>query len=80
MFVGVLGTLAMTYVRARHAPDGGAVAVTCLALLMTFVVKDLTDDFFFRPNSLTFWAINGMLLALAVRLTPPRASPGSSRP
>lgn len=71
-FAAMLGALAWTYVQARHAPGGGGVAVTGLALLATFVVKNLTDDFFFRPNSLTFWALNGMLLALAAR-SPERA-------
>jgi hypothetical protein len=51
----------------RHAPAGGAITVTGLALIATFVVKNLTDDFYFRPGSLVFWAINGMLLALASR-------------
>jgi O-antigen ligase len=67
VFVSLLAALAHAYARVRHAPGGGAIAVAGLALIATFVVKDLTDDFFFRPNSLTFWAINGMLLALAAR-------------
>jgi hypothetical protein len=28
----------------------------------------MTDDFFFRPSSLVFWGIAGMLLGLAARL------------
>jgi hypothetical protein len=36
-----------------------------LAMLAGFVVKNLTDDFFYRHNALVFWAINGMLLGLA---------------
>jgi O-antigen ligase len=63
----MLGTLVYAYVRVRHAPAGGAITVTGLALIATFVVKNLTDDFYFRPGSLVFWAINGMLLALASR-------------
>jgi Lipid A core - O-antigen ligase and related enzymes len=67
VFVALLASLAQVYGRMRHAPAGGGVAVAGLALITTFVVKNLTDDFFFRPNSLTFWALNGMLLALATR-------------
>jgi O-antigen ligase len=67
VFTALLGSLAFAYARVRHSEEGGAVAVTGLATLATFVVKNLTDDFYFRPNSLTFWAITAMLLALAMR-------------
>jgi O-antigen ligase len=52
---------------ARLAPLG----VIGLALIAGFVVKNLTDDFFYRHNALVFWALNGMLLGLG-RATPPR--------
>lgn len=67
IFLALLATLVAAYARVRHAPAGAGVAVAGFALVATFLVKNLTDDFYFRPNSLTFWAINGMLLALAVR-------------
>ncbi len=38
-----------------------------LALLAGFVVKNLTDDFFYRHNALVFWALNGLLLGMARR-------------
>jgi O-antigen ligase len=75
VFVGLLAALGQAYARMRHLPHAGGVAVTGVALLATFVVKNLTDDFFFRPNSLTFWAINGMLLALASRGSPDSSPP-----
>ena len=65
--VAMLAALAHAYTRVRHQPLGGPVSIAGLALLATFVVKNLTDDFFFRPSSLTFWAMNGMLLALCAR-------------
>jgi O-antigen ligase len=68
VFMALLAALAHLYAGTRHLPAGGGIAVAGLALLATFVVKNLTDDFFYRPNSLTFWALNGMLLALAVRV------------
>ena len=79
--VGVLGlaalgvlffALAREYARflrdARVAPWG----VIGLATIAGFVVKNLTDDFFYRHNALVFWAINGILLGLASSLRPPR--------
>jgi hypothetical protein len=38
-----------------------------LAMLSGFVVKNLTDDFFWRHNALVFWALNGGLLGFAAR-------------
>jgi O-antigen ligase len=70
IFLAMLAALAHAYARVRHTPWGAPVAITGLALLATFVVKNLTDDFFYRPASLTFWAMNGMLLALCVRAAP----------
>lgn len=68
-FVAMLASLVHAYARLRHTPAAAPIAVTGLAMLATFVVKDLTDDFFFRPSSLTFWAVNALLLALAHRST-----------
>jgi O-antigen ligase len=64
LFLALLGALAREYrgyLRdARLAPLG----VIGLAILAGFVVKNLTDDFFYRHNALVFWALNGMLLGL----------------
>ena len=75
--MGVLGVAAFTllmaalvaaFLRARKREDGAPVAIVGLATLAGYLTKDLTDDFFFRPNSLVFWAIAGMLLGLAASL------------
>jgi O-antigen ligase len=77
LFLAVLAALAREYrgyLRdARLAPLG----VIGLALIAGFVVKNLTDDFFYRHNALVFWALNGMLLGLA-RATSPRPPPSTS--
>jgi O-antigen ligase len=70
VFVAVLGTLVHAYARVRHTATGAPVAIAGVALIATFVTKNLTDDFFYRPSSLTFWAVNGMLLALCARVQP----------
>ena len=79
LILAVLAALAREYrgyLRdARLAPLG----VIGLALIAGFVVKNLTDDFFYRHNALVFWALNGMLLGLA-RATSPRPPPATSRP
>ena len=36
-------------------------------MLVTFVVKNLTDDFMIRPTSKEFWALNAMLIGYGVR-------------
>jgi O-antigen ligase len=77
LFLAVLAALAREYrgyLRdARLAPLG----VIGLALIAGFVVKNLTDDFFYRHNALVFWALNGMLLGLG-RPTSPRPPPAKS--
>lgn len=66
-FAALLGALVHAYARVRHTAAGAPVAIAGIAMVATFVVKNLTDDFFFRPGSLTFWAVNGLLLALSLR-------------
>jgi O-antigen ligase len=68
VFCAFLASLAMAFASARDARDGLPLAIAGLAMLAGYLTKDMTDDFFFRPNSLVFWAIAGMLLGLAARL------------
>ena len=68
VFVAFLASLAVSFASARHVEGGLPLAITGLAVLAGYLMKDMTDDFFFRPNSLVFWAIAGMLLGLAARL------------
>jgi O-antigen ligase len=72
VFCLMMGALAWALADARKREGGAALAIVGLATLTGYFVKNLTDDFFFRPNSLVFWAIAGMLLGLASRL-PARA-------
>jgi O-antigen ligase len=78
LILAVLATLGREYrgyLRdARLAPLG----VIGLALIAGFVVKNLTDDFFYRHNALVFWALNGMLLGLG-RATSRHPPPATSR-
>ncbi len=73
VFFAFLASLAIALANTRHAENGLPLAITGLAMLAGYLVKDMTDDFFFRPNSLVFWAIAGMLLGLAARLPRERA-------
>jgi O-antigen ligase len=72
VFCAFLASLAIAFADARRVENGLPLAITGLAMLAGYLVKDMTDDFYFRPNSLVFWAIAGMLLGLAARL-PQRA-------
>ena len=72
LFVAMLATLGWEYrgyLRdARLAPIG----VIGLAMVAGFVVKNLTDDFFYRHNALVFWALSGMLVGLGRSRAAPR--------
>jgi len=68
VFLAFVASLAAAFAAARRVENGLPLAITGLAMLAGYLVKDMTDDFFFRPNSLVFWAIAGMLLGLAARL------------
>ncbi|HZZ95360.1 MAG TPA: O-antigen ligase family protein [Usitatibacter sp.] len=67
IFVALLASLALTYARALRRPDLAPVGIAGLALLAGYVVKNLTDDFHHRPDSMVFWALQGLLLSLATR-------------
>ena len=64
-FVALMAALALGYrgmlASERLAPLG----VIGLTLIVGFLVKNMTDDFFYRHNALLFWAVNGMLLGFA---------------
>lgn len=68
LFAGLLAALTWAFAQARRREGGAAISITGLALVTGYFAKNLTDDFFFRPNSLVFWAVAGMLLGLASRL------------
>ena len=67
-FVLLMAALAAAFAAARKREGGAPLAIVGVALLAGYFTKNLTDDFFFRPSSLVFWAIAGMLLGLAARL------------
>jgi len=66
-FAALIATLAAAYWRLRAHRDTSMLAICGLAIVAGYLAKNMTDDFFFRPNSLVFWAVNGMLLAIASR-------------
>ncbi len=68
VFAGLLAALTWAFAQARRREAGTALSIAGLALVTGYFAKNLTDDFFFRPNSLVFWAVAGMLMGLASRL------------
>jgi O-antigen ligase len=66
-FGALIAALAAAFWRLRARGDAMLIALCGLAMLAGYLAKNLTDDFFHRPNSLVFWAVNGMLLGLASR-------------
>jgi O-antigen ligase len=73
--VGVASLLALfaalgwRYWTFLRRSDGtlAAIGLAGLVLLLTFVVKNLTDDFLVRPNSKEFWALNALLVGYGIR-------------
>jgi O-antigen ligase len=65
IFTGMLAALAWRYVRYVRSRDDilALMGVIGLALMAGFVVKNLTDDFFYRSNAKVFWALTAVLLA-----------------
>lgn len=74
IFVALLAALAFAFARAARRAGGTPLAIAGLAMLAAYATKNLTDDFYYRPNSLVFWAVTGMLLGLAARAAPQAAS------
>jgi O-antigen ligase len=64
-FVALLAALAWRYAAMLTDPRIAPLGIMGLALVAGFVVKNLTDDFLHRQNSLVFWALNAALLGLA---------------
>ena len=64
-FVALMAALALGYGRMLARPGLAPLGVMGLTLIAGFLVKNLTDDFFYRHNALLFWAVNGMLLGFA---------------
>jgi O-antigen ligase len=71
LFVAMLGAIAATFVRYARARDDilAFLGVAGLSLLAGFVVKNLTDDFFFRSNAKEFWAMLAILIGFGSRIT-----------
>jgi O-antigen ligase len=68
LFVAMLAFLLQAFARVRHTTWGAPIAITGISMIAAFVTKNLSDDFFYRPSSLVFWAITGSLLGLGERL------------
>ena len=67
LFLAMMGCLASALLAARRTAAGMPLAIAGLAMMTGYALKNVTDDFYFRPNSLVFWAIAGMLLGRAAR-------------
>jgi O-antigen ligase len=70
LFVAMLGAIAATFVRYVRARDDilAFLGVVGLSLLAGFVVKNLTDDFFFRSNAKELWALLAILIGFGTRI------------
>jgi hypothetical protein len=71
LFLALLAALGARYLRLLRQGDEHLARLGALGLsiLVAFVVKNLTDDFFFRANLKLFFAVNALLLgASALRL------------
>ncbi|MEO8752688.1 MAG: O-antigen ligase family protein [Casimicrobiaceae bacterium] len=68
--LALLAALAWSYGTFMRAPDGtlAAIGLAGLVMLVTFIVKNLTDDFMIRPTSKEFWALNALLIGYGIRL------------
>lgn len=67
--LAVLAALAFRYATFMRDGDGtlAAVGVMGLAMLVMFLTKSMTDDFFIRPSSKEFWALNALLVGYGMR-------------
>ena len=74
-FAALFAALFMAFVQASRVKEAWPLATAGMAMIVAYTAKNLTDDFFYRPNSLVFWACCGMLLGLAARFRPTVAAP-----
>ncbi len=67
--LALLAALAYRYLRFLRASDDtlAVLGLAGLTLLVTFVVKNMTDDFMIRPTSKEFWALNALLVGWGMR-------------
>ena len=69
IFIVLLVSILTCYGKIYRSPNVlqqkiGAIGI---ALVVSFLIKNQTDDFFVRHNALTFWALNALLLGFAWR-------------
>jgi len=67
--IGLLAALGWQYGRFLRGNDAtlAMLGLVGLAMLASFLVKNVTDDFLVRPNSKEFWALNAMLVGWGIR-------------
>jgi O-antigen ligase len=67
--LALLAALGWQYWRFLRVDDTtlAMLGLVGFAMLASFLVKNLTDDFLVRPNSKEFWAINAMLVGWGIR-------------
>lgn len=67
--LAMFGALAWGYLRFLRADDDilAMLGLMGLALLVGFVVKNITDDFMIRPTSKEFWALNALIIGWGTR-------------
>jgi O-antigen ligase len=68
-FVALLAALGWRYVQFLRSADDtlALLGLIGIALVVGFVVKNLTDDFLFRSNGKEFWALCALVLGLGMR-------------
>jgi O-antigen ligase len=62
IFVALMAALVREYRGFLRDPVAAPLGVIGIMVIAGFLVKNLTDDFFYRHNALIFWSLNGMLL------------------
>jgi O-antigen ligase len=67
VFIVMLGSLALAFLRVSRSGDAGTAAIGAagLAIVVGVCLKNLTDDFFVRQNALLFWSLVGAGLGAA---------------
>jgi O-antigen ligase len=70
LFVALLAAIAWRYLRFYRAQSDvlAFLGLLGVALLVGFVVKNLTDDFLVRSNAKEFWALNAAILGWGIRV------------